>query len=367
MTTSSLPPHPLSFPPHFPLRQLYFYLTEGCNLACRHCWIAPKYDPHGQHPVLDVSLFQAALREAKPLGLSGVKLTGGEPTLHPRFTTILDIIHGEKLRLTIETNGLLMTPELVREIARHRRPFVAVSLDGADAATHEWVRGVAGSFEATTRAVRILAEAGLRPQIIFSLMRHNAGQVEAMVRFAEQLGAASVKFNIIQPTARGEKLHDADATLSIAELIAIGHHVERELTRATKLRLFFDYPQAFRALSRIAGDGCGVCGIKGILGVLATGEYALCGIGEQVGELVFGKVGQDRLEDVWMNHPILNAIRHDNPARLTGICGRCLMKNRCLGSCVAQNYYRSQDLFAPFWFCEEAEREGLFPSTRLLI
>jgi SynChlorMet cassette radical SAM/SPASM protein ScmF len=352
--------------PH-PLSQLYFYLTEGCNLACRHCWIAPKFDPNARFPTLDLGLFETALAEAKPLGLSGVKLTGGEPTLHPQFTTILDLIRREDLRLTLETNGLLMTPALAQEILKCQNPFVSTSLDGADAATHEWVRGVPGSFDATTRAVKILAEAGLRPQIIFSLMKHNASQVEQIIRLAEQLGAASVKFNVIQPTARGEKLHDADATLSIAELIALGRRVEHDLTPTTQLRLFFDYPSAFRSLSRIAsGDGCGVCGIKHILGVLATGQYALCGIGEQVPELIFGQVGQDKLEEVWSNNPMLNTIRNDIPARLTGVCGRCLMKERCLGSCVAQNYYRSHDLFAPFWFCEMAEQAGLFPSSRLM-
>jgi SynChlorMet cassette radical SAM/SPASM protein ScmF len=349
-----------------PLNQLYFYLTEGCNLACRHCWIAPHYDPNARFPTLDVALFETAIREAKPLGLSGVKLTGGEPTLHPQFTTILEIIRREELGLTLETNGLLITPALAAEIARSNHPFVSTSLDGTDAATHEWVRGVPGSFEATTRAVRILADAGLRPQIIFSLMKHNQSQVQAIIQHAEQLGAASVKFNVIQPTARGEKLHDAGATLDIAELIATGNRIERELARTTKLRLFFDYPHAFRALSRIAtGDGCGICGIQHILGVLATGQYALCGIGAQVPELIFGIVGQDKLEEVWSSNPMLNEIRNDIPARLTGVCERCVMKARCLGSCVAQNYYRSRDLFAPFWFCEMAEQAGLFPASRL--
>ena len=70
-----------------PLNQLYFYLTEGCNLACRHCWLAPKLDAAGdRYPTLPVELFETAIREAKPLGLSAVKLTGGEPLLHPRIT-----------------------------------------------------------------------------------------------------------------------------------------------------------------------------------------------------------------------------------------------------------------------------------------
>jgi len=350
----------------FPLHTLYFYLTEGCNLACRHCWMTPKFDADAtRQPVLPVELFEAILAEAKLLGLTGVKLTGGEPLLHPQIARLLDIVRREELTLTIETNGVLCTPALAAAIARARQPFVSVSLDGADAAAHDWVRGVAGSFAAATRAVRTLADAGLEPQVICSVMRHNAGQVEAMVRLAETLGAGSVKFNVIQPTARGEKLRAAEETLTIAELIALGRRVDRELAPTTRLRLFFDYPPAFRPLSRLAsGDACGRCGILGILGVLATGRYALCGIGENVPELVFGVAGRDRLEAVWRESATLQALRGGLPDRLEGVCGRCLMKKMCLGSCIAQNYYRSRKLWEPFWFCEEADQAGLFPTSR---
>jgi len=55
---------------------LYFYLTEGCNLACRHCWIGPRFDATGNHyPTLPVELFETAIREAKPLGW---RLSGGQ-------------------------------------------------------------------------------------------------------------------------------------------------------------------------------------------------------------------------------------------------------------------------------------------------
>ena len=349
------------------LNQLYFYLTEGCNLACRHCWLAPKLDPAGdRYPTLPAELFETAIREARPLGLRGVKLTGGEPLLHPRFTHLLEIVRREDLELTVETNGLLCTPEIAGEIARSPRRSVSVSIDGADAETHDRIRGVPGSFAAARQAVRNLVAAGVRPQIIFALMRRNAGQVDAVVRMAEQLGAGSVKFNVVQPTARGEKLHEDRETLGIGELIEAGRHVEKNLAAGTGLRLHFDYPQAFRGLSRIAvGDGCGVCGIRGILGVIAGGHYALCGIGQRVPDLVFGEVGKDALETVWREHPILRELREGLPDRLEGICSHCLMRERCLGSCVAQNYYSAGSLWAPYWFCRKADEAGLFPASRL--
>jgi SynChlorMet cassette radical SAM/SPASM protein ScmF len=349
------------------LNQLYFYLTEGCNLACRHCWLAPRYDAQGDRlPTLPVELFERAIREAKPLGLSGVKLTGGEPLLHPQFTKLLEIVQREEVALTIETNGFLCTPAMAREIARSPRRFVSVSIDGADAATHDGVRGVQGSFELAQQAVANLAAADTPPQIIMSLMRCNADQVEAVVRMAERLGACSVKFNIVQPTGRGERIHKDTKGLEVANLVRMGRHVDMELAATTKLHLFFDYPMAFRPLSRIAsGDGCAVCGIRGILGVIPSGRYALCGIGEHLPELIFGTVGDDPLEVVWRESLTLCALRAELPARLTGICAHCLMKHRCLGSCIAQNYYRTGNLWAPFWFCEQAEALGLFPDTRL--
>ncbi len=349
------------------INTLYFYLTEGCNLACRHCWMGPRFDATGNHyPTLPVELFETAIREAKPLGLSGVKLTGGEPLFHPDFARLLEIVRREGLKLTVETNGLLCTPEIAADIATVPDRFVSVSIDGTDAATHEWVRGVPGAFEAARRAVRNLVAAGTRPQVIFTVMRTNAGQVDAMVRMVEELGASTLKFNVVQPTARGEKLHESQATLGIAELIELGRHVEEELAPKTRLKLFFHYPYAFRALHRLAsGDGCGACGIFGILGVIPSGHYALCGIGEQVPDLIFGAVGKARLEEVWRDNPILNALREGLPERLEGVCGRCLMKGSCLGLCVAQNYYSKGSLWAPYWFCEQAEEAGLFPVSRL--
>jgi SynChlorMet cassette radical SAM/SPASM protein ScmF len=349
------------------LTRLYFYLTEGCNLACRHCWLAPRLDPEGdRYAVLPGEVIEKAIDEAKPLGLRGVKLTGGEPLLHPRIADLLRIVQREELELVIETNGTLCTPDLAAEIAKSEERFVSVSLDGADAKTHDGIRGVEGSFGDALQAVRNLVTAGTPPQIVFSLMEENLHQAEEMVRLAEEAGASSVKYNVVQPTGRGRSLHDRGAGIPVADLIALGRKIETEVAKRTELRLFFDYPMAFRPLSSLAAPGgCDVCGIMGILGVLPSGEYALCGIGSHVDDLVFGAVGTDPLEKIWRHHPVLQELRTGLPARLEGTCSRCLMSGRCLGACVAQNHYRTGSLWAPFWFCEEAEKEGLFPASRM--
>ncbi|MFQ5922645.1 MAG: SynChlorMet cassette radical SAM/SPASM protein ScmF, partial [Anaerolineales bacterium] len=216
-------------------------------------------------------------------------------------------------------------------------------------------------------AIRNLVAVDTPPQVIMTLMRCNADQVEAMVHLAERLGASSVKLNVLQPTARGETLHQADGALGVPELIQLNRHVHKRFAPATKLRLIFDVPLAFRPMSRIASPGgCGVCGILGILGVITSGHYALCGIGEHVPELVFGVVGEGRLERVWNENSTLGDLRLGLPDRLRGICAQCLMKHLCLGTCIAQNYYRNGILWSPFWFCEQAKETNLFPESRLI-
>jgi len=353
----------------YPLNQTYFYLTEGCNLRCRHCWIAPKYQTEeNTYPSLKLDLFRSIVEQAKPLGLTTVKLTGGEPLLHPQVHEILEFIQTEDLRLIVETNGVLCTPELARKMAACKNPFVSVSLDGANPETHEWVRGVAGCFEASLEGIRNLVKAGFRPQVIMTIMRRNEEQIEAMVRLAEGLGAGSVKFNVLQPTAKGKKMHEAGETPTIEELINLGRQVETTLSASTPLELYYDHPPAFRPLGKMFGengDGCRVCGILGILGVLADGSYALCGIGETVPDLVFGHAASDCLKDVWNNTSALLELREGLPRRLEGICSDCLMKGVCLGSCIAQNYYSGRNIWAPFWYCAEAYHRGLFPETRI--
>jgi SynChlorMet cassette radical SAM/SPASM protein ScmF len=351
-----------------PLQTIYFYLTEGCNLRCRHCWLEPPHQSENkQFPSLDPELFRHILEQARPLGLASVKLTGGEPLMHPRIGELLGILRDEKIRFIVETNGVLCTPALARDLVRSGMFHVSVSLDGADADTHEWVRGVKGCFDAAIGGIGNLIAAGIRPQVIMTIMRRNVGQIEPLVRLSESLGASSIKFNIVQPTARGVKMHEAGETLSVREIVRLGGWVENELSTGTKLPLHYSHPVAFRPLGKMygrEGSGCGICNVHRILGVLGNGSYALCGIGETVPELVFGDAAHDSLAEVWSGNPVLREIRDGLPHRLGGICGNCLMKGLCLGSCIAQNYYKDRDLWAPHWYCEEAHREGLFPESR---
>lgn len=349
------------------LNALYCFITRGCNLRCRHCYTGARHRAkEPRPPAVEVSLFRDVARQAKQLGVFYVKLSGGEPLLHPRIGEILEIAGREQIDVVLSTNGVLCTPSLVRELSRIRLRGVSVSLDGADAETHEWVRGETGCFEKALRGIRTLADAGLSPNIAMVILRRNISQVKAVVELAESVGASSVTFNLAQPTGRGAALKDDGEFPEILDLIELDGIV-RELSRRTPLALSYTLPHAFKPLGGFlgtAGRGYGACGILGILGVLSDGSLGLCGAAEEMPELIFGHAGRDGLEAVWRRAPLLNELREGLPDRFKGICGECLMRSLCQGRCIAQNYHRCSDVWAPHWFCEEADHQGLFPETR---
>jgi len=359
---------PLNLPEGVPsLNSYYVYMTAGCNLACQHCWLSPKFQPKGgTGGHLDYDLFALAIDEGLPLGLSQVKLTGGEPLLHPDFIKIVDLLSEKELGLTIETNGVLMTESLACYLKeKSTLSHISVSLDGAAPETHDPFRGVKGSFDEAVQGIRYLVEVGYHPQVIMSIHDGNIDEIEALVRLAEDLGAGSVKFNLIQPTGRGESMAKGEQVLNIQRLIELGKWVEGDLQKKYTVPLHYSWPMAFHSLQQLMNDGGnGSCGIFGILGILPSGHLAMCGIGVHVSELCYGSLGEDKVADIWSSNATLIELRRNLPGKLEGICAECILHDLCLGHCVAANYNRTKRLTAPYRFCQKSDDEGLFPSSR---
>ena len=351
-----------------PLLQYYVYMTAGCNLACQHCWLSPVYQPKGTtggH--LDYELFKLALEEGIPLGLQSVKLTGGEPLLHPEFLRFINLIKEKNLGLTIETNATLMTPEIAKYLKGNSSlGFVSVSIDGAKPETHDAFRGVPGSYAKAVAGIKMLVDVGYHPQVIMSLHSGNVDEIENLVHLAEGWGAGSVKFNLIQPSGRGEQMKIHGHVLDIKQLIKIGRWIEHDLQKRSIIPLIYGWPIIFNSINYLMKYRDGCCGILNILGILANGSLAMCGIGMEIPDLNYGTLGKESVEKIWISNSILKQLRQDLPIKLEGVCSDCLFKNQCLGSCLAENFLQSHQLTSPFWFCQQANELKLFPHQRVM-
>jgi SynChlorMet cassette radical SAM/SPASM protein ScmF len=310
----------------YPLNSIYFYLNKSCNLACRHCWIDPHHtNSRTTSDSLPFSKFKSIIYEALPLGLSTVKLSGGEPLLHARISEILQFLQKIRVKVLIETNGILITPQLAHEISQCNKPFISIGFDGSNPEIHEWVRGAKGCFQSAFTGFQNCVTVGLHPQLVFTLMKKNCDDLQNFINFAERSGASSIKINVVQPIARGKTLEEKGEILGIEQYVRIGEYIERNRHKLANIPIIYSHPPAFRPLSTILEHecGCDVCGIKGILGVLNDGSFSLCGIGMTEPCLVLTCDSNTTLAELWDSDHILAKIRNGLPDNLQGVCKRC--------------------------------------------
>ncbi len=169
-------------------------LTDACNLDCAHCWVeAGPCESAAQVSVEDV---RQVLRDFVRLGGSGVRLTGGEPLLHPDWLELLGFAAEIGLdKIILQTNGMLFSPadlSALRELGLDNLQ-IQVSLDGATAESHDLVRGE-GTFRQTLEGLKQLVRYGLGSQLALFMteMRHNLHELPDLFALALELGVGSV-------------------------------------------------------------------------------------------------------------------------------------------------------------------------------
>jgi SynChlorMet cassette radical SAM/SPASM protein ScmF len=352
----------------YPLTQAYLYLSGGCNLRCAHCWISPGFVPEGETQAerLTTADVKKVIDEGRPLGLSSAKLTGGEPFLNEEIFEIIDLICGEKLSISIETNGTLIDREAACFLKKRGVDSVSVSIDSHRPSFHDPFRGVEGSLDRAVRGVESLVAEGIPVQIIMSLVRENTADIEGLIDLAGRLGANSVKINPVNPIGRGGTLTNRGAIPPVGELIDLCRWVEEDLSKRNGIETFFTIPSALKSIGSLFDARNAQCHVLTIIGILANGDVSICGIGRQEPRLVMGNIRTDDLARIWLESPILGSLRDTVPGKMEGICGRCIMKGICLGSCRADAFALGGSLAAPYWICREADEKGLFPQSRLV-
>ena len=186
------------------LRLVAWELTRSCNLACVHCRAAAQDRPYeGELTSAECHRVMDEIAEvAKPI----VILTGGEPLLRPDVFDLAQYGNGLGFRMTMATNGTLLTPQIVRKMIDSGIQRISVSLDGATAESHDAFRKVPGAFEGALRGIAMAREAKLDFQVNTTITHANIEEFPKIHELAVSLGAAAHHIFMLVPTGRGKDL-----------------------------------------------------------------------------------------------------------------------------------------------------------------
>ena len=193
-------PHPAKAT-EFKPRLIFWEVTKGCNLRCIHCRATATElsSPTDLPTAKALDIIDQIAAFASPI----LVLSGGEPLYRSDIYQLARYATDKGLRVALATNGTLVTKDVARAIADSGVKRVSISLDGADAATHDTFRGIPGAFEAALYGFRNLKQVGMSVQINTTIARHNAGQLPQVLEMAKSVGADALHTFLLVPVGCG--------------------------------------------------------------------------------------------------------------------------------------------------------------------
>ena len=182
-------------------RLIFWEVTKGCNLRCIHCRATATElsSPNDLPTTKALNLIE----QVSQLSLPILVLSGGEPLFRHDIFDLARYGTERGLRVALATNGTLVSKDIARKIVDSGVRRVSISLDGADAPTHDAFRGIPGAFDAALRGFRNLKELGMSLQINMTIARHNAHQLPAVLELARGLGADALHTFLLVPVGCG--------------------------------------------------------------------------------------------------------------------------------------------------------------------
>lgn len=181
---------------------LYIYVTNRCNMFCKHCYLGTRLVEREEMKLEDV---KAHLKFWKNLGSKKICFLGGEPTFYPFLREAVDYAHELNYeKVLINTNLSKAAYSVICQYSPDDFTYIQTSLDGATKETHEVIRGE-GTFAQTTEAIKKLTNKGYDIRIIMTVNRANIQEMIPMVELAEKLGASLVKFHIMSEIGNADK------------------------------------------------------------------------------------------------------------------------------------------------------------------
>ena len=151
-----------------PMRDLRISLLDQCNFRCPYCM--PEAEFHAEYEFLrkqqrlTYDEILRVVRAASGLGVSKIRLTGGEPLLDKKLTELISRLARmpgiDDLALT--TNGMLLAPvaEKLAAAGLHR---VTISLDSLDETVFKRMSGGRGDLHRVLAGIDAAMRAGLSP------------------------------------------------------------------------------------------------------------------------------------------------------------------------------------------------------------
>lgn len=347
-------------------------LTRRCNLRCIHCYS----DSDGNRAPAELSTDEvvALLDDLANYGVKFVLFSGGEPLTRSDIFELAAHAVRRGLRVTLSTNGTLITSKMAKKIAAAGFSYVGVSFDGLGA-VNDVFRGAPGAFEQAKRGMYHIAGLGVRVGLRLTFTKHTVDDLDAVLRFIENEPVSRACFYHLAYAGRGDLIRTDDLPVwkrrtAIDKLChAARFFADRDLHKEILtvdnhsdgpylyLKLLQINPvraeQVRQRLNRHGGartsSGVGLAEIDWV-GNVHPDQFSM--------HRTIGNIRTQPFSEIWTNpSDVYHRQLHNRLAHLKGRCASCRFRTMCGGGLRSRAEAATGDPWAPDPSCLLSEEE----------
>lgn len=337
-------------------RLVFWELTEGCNLKCKHCRASAK--PNRNNDELTTEEAYRVIDEIADFSNPILVLSGGEPLYRPDFFEIADYAVKKGLSVALATNGTLIDQGIARRLKEIGIKRVAISIDGANKETHDGFRGVDGAFDRALLGAKYVQEQGIEVQFNTTISKHNVSEMENILNMALDKKAVALHLFMLVPVGCGIQIADNQMLPAeqYEEVLSWFYEQSRAVPLEMRATCAPHYYRIIRQKAKERGEkvtfqthgmaamtkGC-LAG-TGVFFISHKGKVQPCGYLP----VEAGDVKKQTVQEIWEQSPVFLTLRDES--KLEGKCGVCEYKHVCSG-CRARAFYETGNYMAEEPYC----------------
>jgi len=308
--------------PSTPLR-VFFTLTQKCNLSCKSCYNDALEDAFPEADLGNIMKVIDRIKEAKVLE---VIITGGEPFLYPEIFKVIDYLMAGGIGVRINTNGLLLDERLIAELKKRKGVTLTLGLDGTTQKAHDSIRGE-GNFRKAVDILKRLSREGINLYVNFTATHDNFLELFKLRRFLRGFNVSQIIVNIFIRSGRG-----------------YAHRNTLELSKVEYALL--NLPGLFGPVNVRPGMVITTSCYAGYIeaNIDYSGSFFFC----ELLKHPLGNILERDIRDIWNAQEFTNLIDAD---KFGFPCNRCFFRKGCRGSCRAEVFSATADIYAGNPYC----------------
>lgn len=173
---------------------LYIYLTELCDYKCKHCYLGDRLC---QYNVMSLEDVYSNLEAWRTVGSTKVCFIGGEPTLYPFLSKVINKAYSLGYEtIILGSNGSQNALNVMKSLPLEQISYIQISLDGATPAINDFIRQP-GAFQETMETIRFLVSLQVDVRIIMTVNSFNISEMIPMIELGDMAGVTLTKFHVM--------------------------------------------------------------------------------------------------------------------------------------------------------------------------